>query len=129
MKKIISKKELRDFGFLIGFAFPIFIGWLTPLITGHAFKVWTIYLGFLVITMGLIAPFLLYYPFKLWMKLRYLLIWVNSRILLALFFIVVLLPIALVMRIFGYDPLRSRRKGFDTYRERKKYKFDLSRIF
>ena len=130
MKKIISKKELRNFGLLIGFAFPILIGWLIPLIMGDAFKVWTIYLGILGITMALITPFLLYYPFKFWMKLRYLLIWVNSRILLFLVFVIVLLPIALVMRFFGYDPLRVRRKGLDTYREnKKKYKLDLSRIF
>ena len=130
MKKIISKKELRDFGLLIGFAFPILIGWLIPLITGHAFKVWTLYLGVFGITMGLITPFLLYYPFKIWMKLGNVLFWVISRILLAIVFIAVLLPIALVMRLFGYDPLRSRRKGFATYRENKKnYKLDLSRIF
>ena len=130
MKRIISKKELRDFGILIGFGSPILIGWLIPLITGHAFKVWAIYLGVLGITIGFIAPFLLYYPFKIWMKLRYFLVWVNSRILLALIFILVLLPIALVMRLLGYDPLKSRRKGDATYREIKKnYKLDLSRIF
>ena len=38
MKKIISKNELRDFGLLIGLAFPTLIGWLIPLITGHTFK-------------------------------------------------------------------------------------------
>ena len=130
MKKIISKKELRDFGLFIGFGSPILLGWLIPLVTGHAFKVWTLYLGILGITMGLIAPFLLYYPFKISMKLGYVLGWVNSRILLGIVFIVVLLPIALVMRLFGYDPLRSRRKRVNTYRENKKdYKLDLSRIF
>ena len=130
MKKIISKKELREFGFIIGFAFPILVGWFIPLITGHAFKVWTIYLGVLGITMGLIAPFMLYYPFEFCIKLRYVLVWVSSRILLALFFILVLLPIALVMRLFGYDPLRNRRKRVATYRENKKnYKLNLSSIF
>ena len=30
MKETISKKQLRDFGLLIGFGFPILIGWLLP---------------------------------------------------------------------------------------------------
>ena len=129
MKKIISKKELREFGFIIGFAFPILVGWFIPIITGNAFKVWTIYLGVLGITMGLIAPFMLYYPFEFFIKLRYVLVWVSSKILLTLFFILVLLPIALVMRLFGYDPLRNRRKRVSTYREKKNYKLNLSSIF
>ena len=132
MQKKISKKELRNFGLLTGLGSPILLGWLIPLIMGHAFKVWTLYLGVLGITIGLIAPFLLYYPFKIWTKLGlgYALSWVNSRILLGLVFIAVLLPIALVMRLFGYDPLRIHRKGQKTYREnKKKYEVDFFRIF
>ena len=130
MQKKISKKELRNFGLLTGLGSPILLGWLIPLIMGHAFKVWTLYLGVLGITIGLIAPFLLYYPYKICAKLGYALGWVNSRILLSLVFIAVLLPIALVMRLFGYDPLRIHRKGQKTYRENKKnYEVDFFRIF
>ena len=44
MKKDISNKQLKEFGILIGFGFPIFIGWLIPLISGHFFKIWTLYI-------------------------------------------------------------------------------------
>ena len=130
MKEIISNKRLREFGLLIGFGFPLLIGWLIPVLTGHGFRVWTLWIGFPGLLIGLTSPHLLYYPYKFWMKLGVILGWVNSRIILGLVFIIVLQPISFVMRLIGYDPLRSRRKGEKTYREkRQNYQIDLTRIF
>ena len=130
MKEIISKKQLREFGLLIGFGIPILIGWLIPLILGHQFRTWTLWIGVPGLLIGLIAPRLLYYPYKVWMALGHVLGWINSHIILGLVFILVLQPIAFIMRLTGYDPLRSKRKGEKTYREnRKDLKIDLKRIF
>ena len=130
MKEIISKKQLREFGLLIGFGFPLLIGWLIPAVTGHGFREWTLWVGFIGLIVGLTSPRLLYYPYKFWMKLGVLLGWINSHIILGLVFILVLQPIAYIMRLTGYDPLRRRRKGEKTYREnRKDHQTDLTRIF
>ena len=130
MKEIISKKQLREFGLLIGFGFPLFIGWLIPAVKGHGFREWTLWVGFLGLIIGLTTPGLLYYPFKFWMKLGVTLGWINSGIILGLVFIIVLLPISVVMRLIGYDPLRTKLKKVKTYREnRKNHKTDLTRIF
>ena len=130
MKEIISNKRLREFGLLIGFGFPLLIGWLIPVLTGHGFKIWTLWVGFIGLLFGMTSPRLLYYPYKFWMKLGLTLGWVNSRIILGLVYIIVLLPIAFVMRLIGYDPLRIRRKGDKTYRENKqKHQTELTRIF
>ena len=130
MQEILSKKKLREFGLLIGFGFPLLIGWLIPALTGHGFREWTLWVGFLGLIIGLTSPRLLYYPYKFWMKLGVMLGWVNSRIILGLVFIIVLLPISFVMRLIGYDPLRTKPKEVKTYREdRKNYKTDLTRIF
>ena len=130
MKEIISKKQLREFGILIGFGFPSLIGWLIPALTGHGLRVWTLWVGFLGLLIGLTSPRLLYYPYKFWMKLGLLLGWVNSRIILGLVYMIVLLPIAFVIRIIRYDPLRTKRKGEKTYREKPKdSQTDLTRIF
>ena len=130
MREIISKKQLRDFGLLIGFGFPLFIGWLLPTLTGHQFREWTLWVGFLGLIIGLTSPRLLYYPYKFWMKLGLTLGWVNSRIILGLVFMIVLIPTAFVMRLFGYDPLRTKGKVEKTYREyRKNHQTDLTRIF
>ena len=130
MKQTISKKQLREFGILIGFGFPILIGWLIPLLFGHEFREWTLWIGIPGLIIGLAIPRLLHYPYKIWMELGYALGWVNSHIILGLVFIFVVQPIAYIMRLTGYDPLRKRRKGVKTYREnRKNHNTDLTRIF
>ena len=130
MKEIISKKQLREFGLLIGFGFPLLIGWVLPSVMGHGFRTWSLWIGLPGLIIGLTSPSLLYYPYKFWMKLGFTLGWINSRIILGLVFMIVLLPIALIMRLIGYDPLRIKQKGEKTYREnRKDHQTDLKRIF
>ncbi len=130
MKETISKKQLREFGLLIGFGFPLLVGWLLPSLVGHGFRIWTLWVGVPGLIIGLTAPLLLHYPYKGWMAVGHALGWINSNLILGLVFIVVLQPIAYIMRLRGYDPLRRRRKGKDTYREiRQDHHIDLTRIF
>ena len=130
MKEIISKKELREFGLLIGFGFPIMIGWLLPSLFGHQFRLWTLWIGVPGLLIGFTAPRLLHYPYKGWMLLGHVLGWINSHIILGVVFIFVLQPIAYIMRLTGYDPLKTKRKVGKTYREvRKDKNIDLKRIF
>ena len=130
MKEIISKKKLREFGFLIGFGFPILIGWILPTIAGHGFRSWTIWISFPILILGLIAPRLLLYPYKSWMALGHALGWINSRIILGLVFLLVLQPIAFTMKLFGYDPLRKKKNNESSYREKNEHRIiDLTRIF
>ena len=130
MKEIISNKQLREFGLLIGFGFPFLIGWLLPSLFGHELRAWTLWVGITGLILGLTAPRLLHYPYKGWMALGLMLGWVNSRIILGLVYFIILLPIAFVMRLTGYDPLRKRRQGNKTYRENKqKHQTELTRIF
>lgn len=130
MKGTISQKQLREFGILIGFGFPILIGWLLPLLFGHELRAWTLLIGIPGLFLGLTAPRLLHYPYRAWMALGHALGSVNSHIILGLVFIVVLQPIAYIMRLTGYDPLRRRRKGEISYREnRQDHRTDLTRIF
>ena len=130
MKVSYSEKQLREFGLLIAVVFPIFIGWFLPAITGHLFRTWTLWIAIPSFLLGTFKPRLLFYPYIFWMKLGYILGWLNSRIILGLVFLVVLQPIAMIMRIFGYDPLRTRNNNEKTYRENKnKYSINLNRIF
>ncbi len=130
MKETISQKKLLDFGIFIGFGFPLFIGFLIPSLLGHGFRIWTLFVGVPALILGLTSPRLLHYPYKSWIALGNALGWVNSKIILGIVFIVVLQPIAFVMRLTGYDPLRRRRKEEKTYREKRKHhQTDLTRIF
>ena len=117
MKNNISKKTLREFGFLICFAFPFFIGLVLPSIGGHSFRTWTLWVSLPMLILAIFKPALLFYPYRYLMKLGHILGWLNSHIILGLVFLIVLQPIALIMRLFGYDPLRIHSLDQKTYRE------------
>ena len=130
MKHDISLKNLREFGYLIGFGFPIIIGWILPLISGHSFRSWTLLIGLPSLLIGIIKPRLLFLPYIGWMKLGNILGWINSRLILGVVFLIVLQPIAVLMKIFGYDPLREKRIKLQSYREiRKEKNINLNIIF
>lgn len=126
----VSKKQLREFGFLIGFGLPIIIGWIIPAIGGHIFRTWTLWISIPALIIGIIKPTLLYYPYLGWMRLGLLLGWINSRIILGLVYLIVLQPIALIMKTFGYDPLKTKNSNRVSYRENKKgHVVNMKRIF
>ena len=130
MMKSPSKKQLREFGLVIGFGFPIIIGWIIPSLSGHAFRSWSLYLGLPLIILGITKPSLLSYLYKGWMAIGLALGWLNSRLILGLIYLVILQPISLIMRILGYDPLNKKKSNVISYREIKKdANFDFKRIF
>ena len=129
MTKKKTKTELRQFGLLIAIAFPLIIGWIIPAISGHHFRSWTLIISFPSLIFAILKPSSLQYPYKLWIKLGNVLGFINSHIILGIVFLLILVPISFLMKIFGYDPLRKKR-GQKTYREIKQgYQIDLNRIF
>jgi len=126
----INKKQLRNFGLFIGITIPLLFGWIIPLISGHGFRPWSIWIGMPTFFIGLIAPNLLRYPYKAWIALGNFLGMINSYIILGIVFVIILQPIAFIMKAFGYDPLRRRRRSVVSYRENcETHKTDLKRIF
>ena len=129
-KKFISKKVLREFGLLIGLVLPFLIGWLLPTIFGHSLRLWTLWISIPLLLLGIFKPRYLFYPYKFWMKIGHVLGWINSKLILSLVFLLVLLPIALIMKLFSYDPLRRKKGGQNSYREKKtNYIINLRKIF
>ena len=130
LKSDISKKQLREFAILIGLGFPILIGWFLPMIYGHYFREWTLMIGIPFLIIGAINPRLLFYPYKLWMKIGNFLGWINSHLILGLVFIIVLQPIAFITKIFNYDPLKMKKVKTNSYKENTEKKiFNFKRIF
>ena len=125
-----SRKQLREFGFLLAIGFPLLLGWLLPALRGHGFHTWTLWIAIPGLTFGLLAPRVLAWPYRGWMALGHALGWFNSHIILGAVFLLVLQPIALVMRLTGYDPLRRRSQQLTTYREKRHTAgINLTRIF
>jgi len=130
--RIISKKQLFQFGLLLGFGIPLIFGFIFPAFRGHSFKLWTIWVGSFLILFSFFNPSLLLNPYRVWMYLGHILGLINSRIILGIIFFIVLVPISIIMRIFGYDPLKKKKITTDknSFKEYKLgYKIDLTRIF
>ena len=125
-----SRRQLREFGLLIGLGFPLFLGWVLPTLWGHGFRGWTLWVGGPALVLTLVAPRLLAGPYRAWMALGHGLGWINSHLILGLVHLLILQPIALLMRLLGHDPLRRRRHDGPSYREhRPDSAIDLRRIF
>jgi len=78
---------------------------------------------------GLFAQKVLRPVYVVWMKFAYALAWVNTRILLSLFYYLVMTPTGLVMRLLGKDILDEKiDKEIPTYWVRRtEEEFDRSR--
>ena len=54
----------------------------------------------------------------------------NSHIILGLIFILIVIPISLIMKIFRYEPLKRKRNNLTSYREIKEgWVINLKKIF
>ena len=126
-----SRRQLREFGLLIGTVFLVILGWALPALHGHSFRLWTLWVAIPALVLGLLWPRGLHWPYRGWMALGDAMGWVNSHMVLGLVYVLVLQPIALLMRILGHDPLRKKRSAVASYREEKTStkKVNLTRIF
>ena len=100
----------RQFGWSVGAVFLAIGLWTMwrgrwPLVVGQALAAG----GFLLVALGTVAPRALTHPRRAWMALAEALGFVSTRVILGLVFFVIITPLGLVMRRFGWDPLASRR--------------------
>jgi hypothetical protein len=72
-------------------------------------------IGAVLLVLGLLSPKLLHYPSALWWRFSRALGYVNARILLTLLFSLILVPLSLVWRLLGKDPLVRRRQQFQGW--------------
>ena len=107
MEKInASKKEVKKFGITFAIILTLVAGYLIYsnsdiwpwFISGAAFFIVTALVGFPVL-----RPVYVW-----WMKFAFLLAWINTRVLLSVFFYLVITPTGLLMRLFGKDFLDEK---------------------
>ena len=123
MKKRSLRIE-REFGLIVGGVFVLLGGWwfYRGKLTNVAYVF--VPLGSALILLGMVWPRALIYPNKAWMKLAEMLSFVMTRLILGVVFFLIVTPIGVIKRLFGWDPL-SRRRGrsasyWTTYSERQR---------
>ncbi len=105
-KLVLDRRSLRKFGITMGIAFLV-ITFLILLRHKHSILITScISLGFFAA--AFIMPMALKYIYIFWMRLAFVLAWVNTRIILIFIFYLVFTPIGLVMKIFRKDLLERK---------------------
>jgi Saxitoxin biosynthesis operon protein SxtJ len=105
----------REFGVLVGFVLILLGSWW--LYRGYWELVAKCFLGCgsVLVILGLLLPKTLVYPNRAWMGLARILSFVVTPIILALIFFIVVMPIGVIKRLFGWDPLRRRTPSMVSY--------------
>jgi hypothetical protein len=105
----------REFGLLVGGVFILLGGWW--LFRGKFAGVVPIVfsLGLLLVLFGSLFPRALIYPNRAWMLLAEALGFVSTRLVLGIVFFLIITPIGVVKRLFGWDPLGRRAASASSY--------------
>lgn len=110
----LDRQGLRTFGLMMaGFLGTIF-GVIIPLLRRHESPsfIWAIAAFF--VAFALVAPNFLNPVYQVWMRFGLAMGWVQTRLILGLVFYIMMLPMGLVMRLRGHDPLRRNLQKQDA---------------
>ncbi len=114
----LDNQGLRKFGLITGAIiaalFALFFPWIFDATT---MPIWPWVLASLLWLPALFIPAVLRPVYTTWMKFGHVMGWVNTRIILGALFYVMILPMGLIMRLFGKDPMaRKLDKSASSYR-------------
>ena len=107
-----GRKDLRSFAWVVGGAFVVLwavLAYLLPaLIDKGGSHPALAAIGVALALVGTVAPKILKPLYYGWMSLALTLGFVMTRVLLTIFFFLVLTPVGLVMKLLGRDPLERK---------------------
>ena len=114
----LDNKGLRKFGITTGaiivVLFAVFFPWVFDAAT---MPIWPWVVAGLLWVPALFVPNSLQPVYTTWMRIGHAIGWVNTRIILGLLFYLLVLPMGLIMRMFGKDPMaRKYDKSVSSYR-------------
>ncbi len=115
-KEADVKKEKRD----IRIVFLIFSAIFGVLAWRHYPSILSnVFMGIVLVILPLAAftPTLLRPVFKLWMKLAHAVGWFNTQVILAIVFILFIIPTGLIMKLIRKDPMKRKMFAEETYWE------------
>ena len=116
---VLDDKGLRKFGLVTGAIVVVLFALFFPWVFDAGMPSWPWILAALLWIPALLVPKTLQPVYRIWMKIGHALGWINSRIILGFLFYVIVLPMGLVMRLFGKDPMaRKLDMSMASYRKK-----------
>lgn len=112
----IGKSQLRSFGLIVGGGFAL-IGLMPAVLHARSPRWWALAVSLLLVAGGLIYPNVLKPLHRGWMAIGEVLGWVNTRIILIVVYYFVIVPLGVLMRMTGNDPMKLKfERGAASYR-------------
>lgn len=111
----ITAKDLKSFGLLMSWAFPLFIGIIAPWLIGLPPQWWTLWVSLFFISLALVAPTLLYWPHKVWMFVAGIIGFINTRLLLGATFYLIIFPIGVLLKLTNKLQFKKTSKQQSNY--------------
>jgi len=113
----LDARSYRKFGLTTGAIVIGLFGLLIPWLFSLSYVKWPWVLGGALSLWALLAPTTLKPVYIGWMKFGNVMNWINTRIILGILFYGIFLPIGIVMRVFGKDPMqRKLDRELSSYR-------------
>jgi len=108
-----TKKDLKSFGFTIGFILIIMGGFL--LYKEKELFIYFASIGSIFIGLGLIAPVALKPIYKIWMIFAVIIGWIMTRVILSVLFFSIITIIGIFTRLLGKDFLSLKTDNRESY--------------
>jgi len=110
-----SLRAEREFGLIVGGVLLVLAAWWLYRDKFAPIRPAMLVIGALLIVLALVWPRVLFWPNKGWMLLAEALSFVTTRVILAVVFFLVVTPIGVIKRMFGWDPLNRRTRSGGSY--------------
>lgn len=106
--KHIEMGSERGFGLVFATVFAIIGLW--PLFRGQDMRLWALAVAALFLVAAFAAPFLLKWPNRLWFRLGLLLGKIVAPVVMAIIFVLTVIPTGFILRMMGKDLLKTKRQ-------------------
>lgn len=111
-----EKTELKRFGFVLGLGLVCIFDIFIPFVFNRDFPIWPLWAALVLAMAAIVWPTGLLPLYRVWMKLGEMLHWINTRIILGLIFFILFMPVSLIWRLVGIDPLGRKFSSTNSYR-------------
>lgn len=122
-----SRKDLKNFGFVIGFILLIICIFL--LVRGKDSFIYFFSIGSILIILGGITPVILKPIYKIWMVFAVIIGWIMTRVILSVLFFSIITTIGIFTRLIGKDFLNLRSKNNESYWNIRNKEYELNQDY
>ena len=110
-------RELRQFGITTGTIVVVLFAGLFPWLLARPIPLWPLVLGGVLVVWGLLLPGSLGPVYRGWMRFGLVMGKITTPVLMTLIFVLVILPLALVLRLLKKAPMyRKFDRDASSYR-------------